>query len=162
MGIAEDLLTLAGHLAAPTNAHPEQAWLRRSISTAYYALFQLLVQESAHGWTGSLATQFGLERSFKHDQMKEVSRVISTGSWEGWSTPPLDVPPELKDLATLFVGLQEARHQADYNNEKTWTQTEATAKLQDARIAFKHWGKISGSPVADEYLLSLMIGKKRK
>jgi hypothetical protein len=162
MAIADDLLTLAGQLSSPVPADPEQAWLRRSVSTAYYALFHLLIQEAAQRWTGSPASRLGLERTFKHDQMKEVSRVISTGSWKGWSIPQLAVPPELRDIAKSFIGLQEARHQADYNNEKQWTQTEVAAKLSDARTAFQNWKKINGSPVAHEYLLSLMIGKKRE
>ena len=58
--------------------------------------------------------------------------------------------------------LQEARHQADYNNEKNWTSTEVSAKLVDAQTAFKKRKVIQGSAVADEYLLSLMIGKKRE
>ena len=162
MAIADDLLALAGHLAQPTQTDPEQAWLRRSISTAYYALFHLLVQGAAQRWTGSSAARLGLERTFRHDQMKEVCRVISTGSWKGWSTPQLSVPQELRDIAKSFMGLQEARHQADYNNEKHWTVTEVSAKLADSQGAFQSWKKINGSAVADEYLLSLMIGKKRE
>jgi uncharacterized protein (UPF0332 family) len=162
MAIADDLLTLAGQLTTPAATDPEQAWLRRSVSTAYYALFHLLVQEAAQRWTGSAASRLGLERTFKHDQMKEVSRVMSTGSWKGWSDPRLPVPPELLEIAKSFISLQEARHQADYNNEKRWTHTEAAAKLSDARAAFQNWNKINGSPVADEYLLSLMVGKKRE
>jgi len=72
------------------------------------------------------------------------------------------VPYELRDVAKSFIGLQEARHQADYNNEKQWTQTEVAAKFSDARTAFQNWKRISGRPVADEYLLSLTIGKKRE
>ena len=144
MGIADDLLTLAGHLATPTTADSEQAWLRRSVSTAYYALFQLLVQDAAQRWTGSTAARLGLERMFKHDQMKDVSRRVSLGSWTGWSTPQLAVPPELRIIAELFIGLQEARHQADYNNQKNWTQTEVAAKLSDAHTAFRKGKTISG------------------
>ena len=162
MAIADDLLTLASHLTTPAATDPEQAWFRRSISTAYYALFHLLVQEAAQRWNGSPTARLGLERTFKHDQMKEVSRAVSTGSWRGWSTPHLPVPYELRDVAKSFIGLQEARHQADYNNEKQWTQTEVAAKFSDARTAFQNWKRISGRPVDDEYLLSLTIGKKRE
>jgi hypothetical protein len=58
--------------------------------------------------------------------------------------------------------LQEARHQANYSNEKGWTRTEAAAKLGEAQTAFQNWKKINGSPAADEYPLSLMIGRKRE
>src|SRR5688500_16497770 len=99
MAIADDLLTLAEYLTTPSGTDPEQAWLRRSISTAYYALFHLLVSAAAQRWTGSPASRLGLERAFKHDQMKEVSRAVATGSWKGWSTPRLLVPTDLRDLA---------------------------------------------------------------
>ena len=59
------LYTLAGRLANPAPAEPEQAFLRRSISTAYYALFHLLVQEAVQCWTGSTTARFSLERRFE-------------------------------------------------------------------------------------------------
>ena len=74
MGIAEDLLALSGRLANPAPDDPEQASLRRSISTAYYALFHLLVQEAAQGWNGSPNVRVGLERRFEHKNMKDVSQ----------------------------------------------------------------------------------------
>ena len=88
--------------------------------------------------------------------------MVSAGSWPGWSNPRLQVPEELREIAELFTDLQEARHQADYNNEKTWSKTEVAATLNDAHAAFQNWNKINGTPVANEYLLSLMIGKKRE
>jgi hypothetical protein len=44
MGIAEDLLRQADHLATYEGSNPSQASLRRAVSTAYYALFHLLVE----------------------------------------------------------------------------------------------------------------------
>lgn len=162
MAIADDLLTLAEHLTNPSATDPEQAWLRRSISTAYYALFHLFICEAAQRWMGSPAAKLGLERVFKHDQMKEVSRSVGTGSWKGWSTPRLPIPADLRDVAFSFVKLQESRHEADYNNEKSWSQSDVTGMVLEARIAFQKWQSISGSAVADEFLLSLLIGKKRE
>jgi uncharacterized protein (UPF0332 family) len=83
MGIAEDLLTLAGRLANPEPTEPEQASLRRSISTAYYALFHLLVQAAVQNWSGSATARFGLERKFEHKIMKDVSNSVSRNSWRG-------------------------------------------------------------------------------
>ena len=39
MGLAQDLLQQADHLAAYEGVNPSQASLRRSVSTAYYARF---------------------------------------------------------------------------------------------------------------------------
>jgi hypothetical protein len=108
MGIAEELLALAGHLATPPSPAFDQASFRRSVSTAYYALFHLLIHEAAERWSGSPAAHLGLERAFKHDNMKETSRLVWTGSWKSWSTPQLTIPIELKKLAEAFVRLQEA------------------------------------------------------
>ena len=161
MAIAEDLLTLAGRLANPAPEDPEQASFRRSISTAYYALFHLLVQEAVRSWNGSSTARFGLERRFEHKTMKEVSNAVVRSSWRGWSTPSPDVPVELKVVARVFVDLQESRQQADYDNAKIWVSIDARDKVADAQLAFENWAKIQTHPATNEYLLSLLIGNKR-
>ncbi len=162
MGIAEDLLTLAHRLAAPVSGEPEQASLRRSISTAYYALFHLLVQEAVQSWNGSATARFGLERRFEHKTMKEVSNAVLRSSWRGWSVPSPVVPTELQAVAKVFVPLQEARQQADYDNAKIWESTAVQAHVTDSQTAFENWARIRTHPAANEYLLSLLIGSKRE
>ena len=162
MAIADELLALAGQLSTPAANDPEQAWLRRSISTSYYSVFHLLVQAAARQWTGSETTQLGLERSFKHEQMKEIARGITRGSWRGWSSPPLVMRPELRQVAESFYRLQEVRHFADYDNNRNWTQNDASDAWQAAQRAFTNWAVVKDSPLANEFLLSLMIGKKRE
>jgi len=162
MGIAEDLLTLAGRLANSAPTEPEQASFRRSISTAYYALFHLLVQEAVQSWNGSATARIGLERKFEHRIMKDVSNSVWRNSWRGWSTPSPVVPPELEPVAEAFVKLQEARQQADYDNAKTWESMAVQAKITDAQAAFENWGIVRTHPAANEYLLSLLIGNKRE
>jgi hypothetical protein len=161
MGIADDLLVVAEQLANPSPNHPEQACLRRSVSTSYYALFHLLVGDAVRGWNGSVAARVGLERVFGHDSMKKISLAVSQGSWKGWSDPPPPVPAPLKSVAEAFVRLQQARHQADYNNAKTWTRTAAREQVDIAQGAFQNWRKVQASAAANEYSLSLLIGKKR-
>jgi hypothetical protein len=161
MGLADDLLILAGHLANPSTNHPEQAWLRRSVSTSYYALFHLLVGDAVQCWNGSVAARVGLERAFGHDNMYKVSQTVSQGSWRGWSDPSPPVPAELKSVAEAFVNLQQARHRADYNNARIWTRTEVSEQLDVAQRAFRNWRKIQTSAAANEYSLSLLVGRKR-
>jgi hypothetical protein len=153
---------LAGRLADPAPTDPEQVWLRRSVSTAYYALFHLLVGEAVERWSGSPGARLGLERAFQHTNMKEVSRTVKHGSWKGWSTPPPPLPVELRQVATAFIDLQDARHLADYDNSKTWTLTDAQRQIEIAEDTFQGWRKIRTDPAANEYLLSLLIGKKRE
>jgi uncharacterized protein (UPF0332 family) len=162
VGIAEELLALAGYLATSSNPAFEQASFRRSVSTAYYSLFHLLINGSAQRWNGSAEARLGLERAFKHSNMKEISEAVWKGSWKSWGAPQLVVPAELKQLANAFVVLQEARHQADYDNTKLWTSTEVDSRLNQARAAFQNWQNIQTDPAAHEYLLALLIGKKRE
>lgn len=162
MGVAGDLLGLAARLADPVPGELEQASFRRSISTAYYVLFHLLVQDAVQCWSGSATARFGLERKFDHRTMKEVSNSVWRGSWRGWSTPSPSVPKELETVAQIFVKLQESRQQADYDNARTREPLEVQAKIADAQFAFINWGLIRDNPAANEYLLSLLIGNKRE
>ena len=135
MGIAEDLLKLASHLANPLSEDSEQAWLRRSVSTAYYAIFQLFVQEAAQQWSGSEAARLGLQRTFRHDQMKDISRRVLVGSWTGWTTPSLPVPPELRTVAELFIGCKKLVIRLTTTIRSTgpkprWLQISAMPKLR--------------------------------
>ena len=162
MGVAEDLLALAFRLARPAATEPEQASFRRAISTAYYALFHLLIQDAVEGWRGSSTARLGLERKFEHKTMKEVSNSVSRGWWRGWSTPSPKIPPELEVVTRAFVDLQESRLQADYDNSRIWKYADVLAKVDDVRIAFDNWAIIRGQPAAKEYLLSLLVGVKRE
>ena len=51
MALAEDLLKQAFLLVHREPKNPRQASLRRSVSTAYYALFHLLIQETSANWS---------------------------------------------------------------------------------------------------------------
>ncbi|MGP0074165.1 MAG: hypothetical protein ACLPWF_19810 [Bryobacteraceae bacterium] len=162
MGIANDLLAIADRLAQPMAGEPQQASFRRAISTAYYALFHLLIQEAVQSWNGSSSARSGLERRFEHRTMKEVSNSIVRGKWRGWSTPSLAIPIDLEAVAAAFVELQEARLQADYDNTKTWSSADARVLVEDVHDAFANWTTVRAHPAAKEYLLSLLIGDKRE
>ncbi len=76
MAYHDDLLQQAIDLAHKNPIAPTQADLRRSVSTADYALFHLLVSETVTHW--SLASsRDALGRMFEHSLMKKVSGRIS-------------------------------------------------------------------------------------
>lgn len=50
MGLADDLLEDARHLAAKGDAESRDSCRRRAISTAYYAVFHLLVEDFVVNW----------------------------------------------------------------------------------------------------------------
>ena len=162
MGIADDLPTLADRLANPAPGDPEQACLRRAISTPTTRCFISLSRKLCKAGAVRRRHCLGLERTLEHRNMRDVSGTIYQGSWKGWSTPRISVPAELKDVAKTFFDLQEWRHEADYDNAKTWTADDVRGKVARTRTAFQNWQKIRTDPATNEYLLSLLVGKKRE
>jgi len=65
-------------------------------------------------------------------------------------------------VAETFIKLQDARHKADYDNAKVWASGECAALVAEVRAAFENWQKIRSDPAANEYLLSLLMGKRRE
>ena len=61
-----------------------------------------------------------------------------------------------------FVEAQRNRHEADYNNAKNWTRTEVLTQLVEVSRAFDRWNALREEPIAQTYLLSLLIGKSRR
>ena len=70
MGYPQELLDAAHAflLAEPTT----QATLRRTVSTAYYALFHLLIEDTCKLWAPT-EHRGRLSRQFDHKRMKEAS-----------------------------------------------------------------------------------------
>jgi uncharacterized protein (UPF0332 family) len=161
MGIAEDLLTQADHLAAYEGLNPSQASLRRAVSTAYYALFHLLVEAAALRWSGSPEAQTGMQRGFQHGAMKSVSKQFTNESWLDWHGIRQSVPLAIRQVASAFVDLQQDRHTADYDNHEPWTAMDVREILETARSAFRQWQSISTDPMAGNYLLAMLVSKQR-
>jgi uncharacterized protein (UPF0332 family) len=114
MAVAEDLLEQAYHLARRERTKPRQASLRRAISTAYYALFHLLVREATGNWKRNVQ-RMRLARSFEHGKMKKASEVIIHAKFHSQNARSV---ADLKSLARTFVRLQDSRHLADYDDSR--------------------------------------------
>jgi hypothetical protein len=71
MPFPEDLLQQAYDLAYKEPTDPKQASLRRAVSTAYYALFHLLVDEAVSKWAVERQRSI-LARIFEHGRMKGI------------------------------------------------------------------------------------------
>ncbi len=161
MGLAQDLLKQAGHLAIYEGPNPSQAALRRSVSTAYYALFHLLVEDAAQRWQGSRAAVTGFERALNHGAMKNSCLQFRGSNWIDWHGTTQSVPPELQSVSQAFIDLQQERHNADYNNHETWSLTDVLTLLNTTESAFQNWLSIRTHPLASDYLLSMLLGKPR-
>jgi uncharacterized protein (UPF0332 family) len=153
MAFHDELLQQAVHLVHKEPKRPRQASLRRAVSTAYYALFHLLISESVANWSRpSLRNR--LSRTFDHQLMKSVSRRFAGIPFTGVNPK---VVASLRIVATAFYDLQEQRHIADYDNATVWSPAEAQKLVSQAERAFATWKTIRNEDIDQEYLVSLLI-----
>jgi hypothetical protein len=121
------LLDLANRLVRPVPGAPE-ADLRRGISTAYYALFRLLIRETMSNFVLDVAFRTKVGRAFQHGSMRSVCDKYNskpdkkTGEYiaqEGNGFPSQVIAPDVRMIAATFVALHEARETADYDDAAT-------------------------------------------
>ena len=115
MAYHDDLLQQAIDLAHKNPTSPTQADLRRSVSTAYYALFHLLIRETIAHWSLD-SSRDALGRMFEHSIMKKVSGRISDSRIFPFTGENPTVVQNLKTVAQAFGQLQDKRKIADYDN----------------------------------------------
>ncbi|MGC2661123.1 MAG: hypothetical protein WA324_24475 [Bryobacteraceae bacterium] len=159
MAYHDDLLDQALMLVDKEPKKPKQASLRRAVSTAYYALFHLLISACVANWKrpDQRAT---LGRAFDHRSMKSASERLQNGRPFPFTGEDPRVVSDLRYVANTFVQLQEQRHVADYDNAKFWTKTEALSQVTSVQQAFHDWRRIAKEPIAQAYLISLLVKKK--
>lgn len=110
MSFPLDLLDQAYHLANWEELEPKQASLRRAVSTAYYALFHLLIDEAVSKWAVERQRSV-LARGVEHSRIKRVCDEILKNFKSG-----APIPEDLRYVAETFMQLQHQRHLADYDN----------------------------------------------
>ncbi len=159
MSLHSDLLEQAEHLIRRERRRPRQASLRRAISTAYYALFHLMVHEATLRVRGSPALRQKFSRAFDHGSMRSASNAFVNARPHQLVglTGGLPIPPQLQTLARTFVELQEARHEADYNVAARFTRNEADDLVGLARQAFHDWQTLRTDGAAQMYLAALFL-----
>ena len=153
MAFADDLLEQAYHLANKESDNPTQASLRRSVSTAYYALFHLLIDEAVSKWAVE-RHRSALGRTIEHKAMKKVCDDCMKNFYSA-GKPESGV--KLMNVAQSFAILQYRRHTADYDVSFHWSRTNAIGQIDLARTAFEDWLAIRSEDAAQDYLLNLLF-----
>jgi uncharacterized protein (UPF0332 family) len=150
MGYPQDLLdAAAGLLAAKPST---EATARRAISTGYYALFHLLIEETCSLW--NLPSQRPrLSRQFDHKRMRDASAEFSRQYLRS-STP---AERTLGTIAASFVRAQQSRHKADYDLTSTISLVDASWEVYSIENTFADWQQIRNERVAQDYLYSLLF-----
>lgn len=160
----DDLLDVARQLARGST---EASW-RRAVSTAYYALFHLLVDAAATRMFPERdreALRGYLGRAFAHGSMRKVAVQFKSGSVEKRLGPSLGGQPireELREVATAFVDLQTLRHEADYDKSRNFDRAAAADKIEDAEQAFRNWKAVRGTVQADAFLVGMLADRNMR
>lgn len=166
MAYAHDLLRLAQQIA---NLYPEEAHqpsLRRALSTAYYALFHLLISEATAN-CGDPRFRAALSRVFDHGTMKaasekKVSEINTQFRQNSQQGPEWVVKDNLYKVAETFLRAQYDRNEADYNLVRGWQPTEVSLLIEEVADAFNRWNLIRDEPAARDYLMSMLPSKERR
>ncbi len=139
---------------------------RRAVSTAYYALFHLLVESAAtRMFPGPDRARLRdwLARAFAHRNMKTVAEHFvrdPVGEKLGHALGERGLRDELKDVAHAFVDLQSFRHEADYDRTCAFGFDAAREAVDTAETAFEQWNAVRGTIQADVFLAALLAFDK--
>ena len=159
MSLPDELLDLAGYILRRQPKHPTQAALRRAASTAYYALFNFLIDQSVERFATDPALQALIRRAFTHTEMRKAARSLASGG----SLPTHvanafagTLPVELRRIATAFIDLQDARVEGDYNQLIRFDRDEVSAWIEQVRTAFADWQALVSRP-ADKPAVELFL-----
>jgi uncharacterized protein (UPF0332 family) len=133
-----------------------QATLRRAVSTAYYALFHLLIEEACGNWT-------------RREQRPALARVFAHGTMAGASDSRIkrhknaahgSVEFQLHSVASAFYQLQQERHKADYDLSNKLSAADVELAIGLAADAFETWDTIRNEQIAQDYLFSLLFKER--
>jgi hypothetical protein len=140
--------------------------LRRGISTAYYALFHLLVKEAMTNFVSDPSFRTKVGRAFQHGSMKSVCEKYNpqkpdpkSGQYvtqEGHGFPSQVIASDVRIIAATFIALHEAREKADYDDGATVQHTEALVAVQQVEIAFQSWLTVQTDTSAIAFLQELL------
>lgn len=155
------------------------AYIRRSISTSYYAVFHFLVEEAGKRLVGSHSNlrrrRRVLGRVFTHagikfalDKVKgrtadaSVSELLSP---PGHPIAPVPIPAFVRQMAIVFAEVQTRRHIADYDLNASVSEFDAQVLRTRARRAIGEWRDATTTRDKDFKhalcLLMLLKGKLR-
>ena len=161
MALYDELLEQAEHLI--DFGAPNQATYRRGISTAYYALFHLLITEAIRtvGNDLRLDLQARMRRAFAHSDMALVCRQFDTSNFSPALRSLVSTPiePDLKLLAKDFITLQEMRLTADYDLSSDVDVLDAASAYGMVDRAFERWSRIKNTPNTTVFLTALLLGR---
>ena len=117
----EGLLEAAEALVPPGRGRPSRARIRRSISTAYYALFTALTAEVARPYRRNVRAT--ARRLVEHGKARSVCETLKGNN---------RCDPNLREFANRFVRLYLSRQRADYDHTYEPDKSDAQEAIERA------------------------------
>jgi uncharacterized protein (UPF0332 family) len=156
---AQHLLELARKIVSALGK-PRQVDLRRAVSTVYYAVFHSLAtgvakQFGATDWK----TQVLFYRALDHRRAKERCNRLKNPlpAAERKHFDSAVIGNDIQSFASLFVTLQELRHEADYDPDAAFLKAEAQEAIDSAELAVAHLESI-GRTESGRFLAYILLG----
>lgn len=155
--ISDDLIKVAELLVSGAAGRPRQAMLKRSVSTAYYALFHALAYNNVDALLG-----WGLQSPQYWETVSPIYRLIDHGSAKNALARIPRAHPQADAfirIASAFIELQKQRMLADYDPKPTFTLPDVRELIAVAREAI---ADVRALPRDDRrFLASQVIAKTR-
>jgi uncharacterized protein (UPF0332 family) len=161
------LLAVARLLAASdADEVPSEEQLRRAVSTAYYALFHAVLRAGANRFVGEENENrpgYGLiYRGFNHTRMKAVCAALDVARLSPSLQRQLGitvVSQHMREFASDFVALQEARNRADYDPRAEFFHSDTVSVVAQAELALRRFERAAADERID--ILALMLAGAR-
>jgi uncharacterized protein (UPF0332 family) len=116
-----ELIELAQDLAGISagRGKPRTIYLRRAISTAYYAVFHKVTQHSVQHLLGDSwgSKHAAVARWITHTDLEKLAKAANGQGNAALSSALAPVDAAVQDLMQNFIDLQSNRHAADYNDD---------------------------------------------
>lgn len=160
MALSDELLELASALSGST----KEGYRRKSISSAYYAVFHRLADESSSLFfpeSSDALLHAATARALDHKTMSTVCQGFAgLAILKGQIQQLLgstEIPDDLRNVSRTFFELQVARHRADYDIRAVVTPTEARKYCLEAKRVFSELDRCREEPVFRLFLGSLLF-----
>ena len=156
-GLLRHAEALAEHHSSA--GRPVLTWLRRSTSASYYAVFHAIalavVEQIAP--RAQPDDQHSLARSIEHGRVAEVCKWVTGKPGAGREhvqdiVADLQANDDIVRLAAIFLRLQQARYEADYDHLADFRKATTPAHVRQATSALDLLDMLVDTPDGERFL----------
>lgn len=159
MALSSDFLDVAIRLC-DRQSRPSPGMLRRAVSSAYYALFHLLVEAAVENWAFEPARP-AQARIFDHGPMSKSCEQQANEIKKRKQTQAVSAEQDqLLTVCVTFTRLKAAREEADYDPAIDWEPKVAEQYVSDVIGAFQAWRTVRAEPEAQSFLVTFLRQKR--